>query len=627
MQLSFFPEPLPDEPLYSLIARYHSSLLYRNPGDTYQDLFGSRVLTVAMDLPSNVSSLHERLPWNIWTREELIAKHTSAPYYAFVLSDEKRTLLIDAILRSDPPNPSAELGLMSANIKRPANYRACEKCIEEDRLEFGTAYWHRTHQLPGVIVCPRHGIPLKITNLERKRRERYRLATLEEIVEVERLCPVSCPYDTEIRLSIARDSEFLLSHQTSCEDFENLRLELQTRFRIFDWLGAGSTLRASTVRKAWSEQYPEDFLVSLECGAERMLDPISLIRSLLFGGRRKVHPLGVILVTRLVGWSIRNLINVARNRSNLIDYEFNAFCINEVCPEFGTARWIELDSVGNRENRISVCCNRCGMKYTQNKTGDEKRKIHERGFLWDKELTRFIELGTHSLREVSRALDVDPMTVKRHAARLGLTTPWKIPEERISDLPPACEKRDTKRDIWRSLRKANPLLSRAKLRSSNKALWTWLYRYDRQWLEENSPTPLDRKNVRKINWEERDKQLVLDLKQCVDEMISSDGRPIRITKTDLARQLGITTLFKDDAREHLPGVVEVIQGLSESREHYAKRKIAWCARKYIEECDLPKRWELIRRAGLRSDLVDSCKSELSEALEEIERSLVLGKVK
>ena len=38
--------------------------------------------------------------------------------------------------------------------------RFCPLCLEEDRNQYGEAYWHRHHQIPGVLVCLKHGVAL-----------------------------------------------------------------------------------------------------------------------------------------------------------------------------------------------------------------------------------------------------------------------------------------------------------------------------------------------------------------------------------------------------------------------------------------------------------------------------------
>lgn len=37
----------------------------------------------------------------------------------------------------------------------------CLECIAADHAEHGMCYWHRDHQLPGVIICDRHCVPLR----------------------------------------------------------------------------------------------------------------------------------------------------------------------------------------------------------------------------------------------------------------------------------------------------------------------------------------------------------------------------------------------------------------------------------------------------------------------------------
>lgn len=33
-------------------------------------------------------------------------------------------------------------------------------CLIEDTQKYGEPYWHRMHQIPGVLVCPTHGFVL-----------------------------------------------------------------------------------------------------------------------------------------------------------------------------------------------------------------------------------------------------------------------------------------------------------------------------------------------------------------------------------------------------------------------------------------------------------------------------------
>lgn len=51
--------------------------------------------------------------------------------------------------------------LFNANVPaagRPV--RLCPECRDEDLKTFDCAYWHRSHQVPGVDLCPTHSVPL-----------------------------------------------------------------------------------------------------------------------------------------------------------------------------------------------------------------------------------------------------------------------------------------------------------------------------------------------------------------------------------------------------------------------------------------------------------------------------------
>ena len=51
----------------------------------------------------------------------------------------------------------ARLGVMSAAFPTRERLMLCPACAREDAAGSGIANWHRAHQLPGVLVCPRHG--------------------------------------------------------------------------------------------------------------------------------------------------------------------------------------------------------------------------------------------------------------------------------------------------------------------------------------------------------------------------------------------------------------------------------------------------------------------------------------
>ena len=48
------------------------------------------------------------------------------------------------------------IGLVASRIGARNAFRYCRQCCAEDEQLHGSAYWHRAHSLPGVLVCHRH---------------------------------------------------------------------------------------------------------------------------------------------------------------------------------------------------------------------------------------------------------------------------------------------------------------------------------------------------------------------------------------------------------------------------------------------------------------------------------------
>ncbi len=58
-------------------------------------------------------------------------------------SDEKRSMFWTTAMR----------------VARPGAY-CCPQCVKQDQESHGTSYWHRQHQIPGLLWCPEHKVAL-----------------------------------------------------------------------------------------------------------------------------------------------------------------------------------------------------------------------------------------------------------------------------------------------------------------------------------------------------------------------------------------------------------------------------------------------------------------------------------
>lgn len=151
----FFPMSMPDEMLHSRITRYHFLSGNRTAGETFRDLFGSDPFNVGM-LPKQIEVLAARLPGDTASNlDELICTNTTFPAYRPFLGISQGV-------------ESAAPGLNFSGVARiprregtvHGKAKLCPTCVQQDLLDLGYAYWHRSHHLPGVSVCWRHGAPL-----------------------------------------------------------------------------------------------------------------------------------------------------------------------------------------------------------------------------------------------------------------------------------------------------------------------------------------------------------------------------------------------------------------------------------------------------------------------------------
>ncbi|WP_339418539.1 MULTISPECIES: TnsD family Tn7-like transposition protein [unclassified Pseudomonas] len=159
-RLHCFPQPFPDELLYSLAVRYHRLSANHSYRRTSQDLFGVYSRTCGSILPCCLGTLSKELAW-AYSVHELINNFTLFPLYEPFLSEAKRSAARIAMAGDSGTGLKMSLGLTASGFLKHASFRYCESCVTEDRRNCGSAYWHRIHQAMGSCVCPLHGKALR----------------------------------------------------------------------------------------------------------------------------------------------------------------------------------------------------------------------------------------------------------------------------------------------------------------------------------------------------------------------------------------------------------------------------------------------------------------------------------
>jgi hypothetical protein len=148
------PLPLPDE----FALGYEGRVLSWNGwGDRKQAIqrllewsgnCGSSLRDVsAVELLARVSGLETSV---------FVRNHTALPLRRAVTSYSPET-------KHGSENHIALLWTMALRETRPNAY-FCEQCLHEDITSYGSAYWRREHQLPGMFCCSKHGAALSFVD-------------------------------------------------------------------------------------------------------------------------------------------------------------------------------------------------------------------------------------------------------------------------------------------------------------------------------------------------------------------------------------------------------------------------------------------------------------------------------
>lgn len=246
-------------------------------------------------------------------------------------------------------------------------------------------------------------------------------------------------------------------------------------------------------------------------------------------------------------------------------------CLNAAAKHY-RKRVITSFKLGNRIRKgqpVGIFKCECGFEYARsgpdNNRDDKFRidKIINFGNVWESELVRLWNESGKSITEISRCLNVDPVTVRRYATKLNLSF------ERIG-----------KR--YQQLAESNKLKTTphiVKLKSKSKNL--------------------NRENKSKyagyIDWEKRDINLSILVKEAAERIRNSPERPRSVTKTSIGREANCLALLLTKLHK-LPKTAETLSSIVDSDITLAIRRINWVANDFRQKGVHIKKWQLIEVA-------------------------------
>ncbi|MGG6295456.1 TnsD family transposase [Leptolyngbya sp. AN02str] len=624
--LSFFPKPYPDELLYSVLARYHIRSGNISPKLTLQELFGSRTAIATADLPSNLEPLATNLSIiSEVTVEDVIQRHTLFPFYRAFIPQERSQTIAEAMRSDHGSSIHSEIGIRASSVRVPQYFRFCPTCAQADQEKYGELYWHRVHQVPGVLVCPHHAEILQDSSvrLQGLNRHEYIAASPDNCRIHEAKAPSFSRKALDTLIGLAQDVYFLLEQEVPCKDLNWFRKQYMSLL-----IDRGL---ATATGRVHQKELIEQFLFAYEPGILQALDSSihqqdehNWLTSIVRKHRKAFHPIRHLLIIRFLGLSVDTFLGSDRGYK-----------------PFGAGPWLCLNPAAEHHLKpvvtrleISLCCDtkkpvgtfscHCGFIYCR--TGPDRSKedtyrigkIKAVGSVWQQKLRQLVEIEQLGLRETARRLQVDPKTINRYVQNLGLAVRWRSPNEPQS--PDSLETSSTEssvsndikthhRNIWVALQTEHPQASKTALRQLAPATYTWLYRNDQEWLTQNSPATqtFDRFKNR-VDWQVRDQQTLIQVEDVVQNLLAAE-KPIRITVSKVAKAIGQLTLVEQHL-DNLPLTRAYLESVIETIEDFQIRRVCWAAEQLNHRGETVEYWKVIRLAGLKPDYSEKVKRVL-----------------
>jgi hypothetical protein len=599
--LPFFPTLYPDEILFSALGRYHAWSYTPQFRRTLSEILGEDGGCASVSLPSHIGRLIKVLPsGTTLTGEDIIQKSTLFPLFRPFLPADRADTIRGYMIGNQGSVIYQTVGAMASGIPMLRYLRYCRRCIQEDVERIGEAYWHRVHQVPGVMVCPKHLCMLSDSEVSISPLSNKTLFHPVSADEV-RLGDSDTGTYGFPRADVSLAVQWFLDGDPPVLGLQNLRQQYIHLLQRKDLATFRGRIRQKELAEAFSRFYSADFL-------DETFSPVgcdqaeSWLSRLLQKQRKACHPIRHILLILFLGTTPEGFFSRSYEQSNPFG-EAPWPCLNPICEDY-------------RKNLIQTCqisrdsktgypvgtfiCN-CGFSYARNgpdNNADSRYKIGRIkafGGKWLQKLWEFYIVEKCSLREVARRLMVDPGTVKNQLAII-----FGEKAKRTAALKESCdERRDEYRTKLLLAVRLNPDRCRTEIRNAIPGAYTWLYRHDWIWLSAHLPPVIHGGGPAepKIDWDKRDREICYEVLSAAKEIKKKEPL-IRVSVSSLGKCTGHLSLLHKHL-DKLPRTREVLNLVLENIEEYQERRITYVVEEMKRNKIKPVIWKIMRAAGLK----------------------------
>ena len=576
-RLLFFPTPYPDEILYSVLCRYHSRCGSPPAPQTNLELWGKRY-GKRIFLPDEIEFFASKIPESAnLSAERFISRNTIFPWLKPFIPEERGANLLDA-LKYGNSNIYNIIAFPKSITSQPRYLRYCRQCVEHDVNQYGEAYWHRAHQLPGVRVCPVHYISTVESGVQHSGLHMEYISVPKIVRSSDEL------YDENTTAQIANlaiDALWLLQNGSTLGYLEHTAA-LYDRWLRFKWLrSSGGKTNRKKLAQDLVNYYGKEFL---ELFGAYNSGACSWLRRIIQNSCSFQNPMFHTLLMRLLAGSVADFFAGISGEAPVYQpYGEPPYpCQNALCEYYlqdviASAEITKVKGI----YRAKFECKHCGFAYRRKgplpKEKQYEGQIHvaDYGWLWHDKLENML-LEQASLRKIGMALKCDTRKVVRIGIKLGFFPQEQTPKQRTYLAHPKAEisfdeKREHYRKRWLNAVASNPGVTRIDLRIIDSKANQWLRQNDVEWYEKNTPPS----KSRLPKWVDDDYENAEKIRKAMGQIRYYPGKPKRISILALGNAAGIPKIHRILASGRAPQTQAAIDDCAETLEQWQHRKIHW----------------------------------------------------
>ena len=176
--LNYIPTIHEDELVYSWLSRIYTHSGFLSHKETLRYMLFSKSNNPSIEFIGHLSSEFHSLISQVISMEELATEHTMFPQYGRFIPLEQKQRALHHLTTDYCDAHTLFCILPRGETERYLKY--CPLCIEEDRSKYGEAYWHRTHQIRNITICPKHCCYLENSNVFANPEKVFTLSSSEE---------------------------------------------------------------------------------------------------------------------------------------------------------------------------------------------------------------------------------------------------------------------------------------------------------------------------------------------------------------------------------------------------------------------------------------------------------------